>query len=527
MNIEEKELLLWTYKTIIDYLEKLDNPQQKITNAISISDLKTKLNLIIPNNIEDCGKAFTNFCNSMQLFLDHSVLSGHRHFFNQLYGELQIPALAAEFLSTLNNSSMATYEMTPIATLIEKKLIEKFAEMIWSKDKHKLAAGSVTEADGLLVLGGSYANMMALLCARNYLFPKFKEDGFCTIKNQLKVFISEEAHYSFFRAANILGIGHKNVVKVASDENGKMRVDELEKAILQSITVGDRPFFVAATFGTTVTGSIDSFNKIYEIANKYGLWFHVDGAFLGPLLINPSRFFSKEQNEDILKGIEFADSFSLDAHKLMGVPLTCSAIMLKEGSILRDAISGGEGDYLFHTQSPDDFQSDNNNNNNNNNDNDNDNDIGKYSLQCGRKIDSLKLWGLWQYFGDEGIAKRFSKLISLIEYAEECIKKNDNLELIVPRQSLILLFRYNNNNTDSCSIECNVDNLKIQNDINYHIRQKIISEGHFMINYAIWKGKLALRLVILNQNTASEDLDKLFQLIISLGKEISKKAIST
>ncbi|MBF0361626.1 MAG: aminotransferase class V-fold PLP-dependent enzyme [Oligoflexia bacterium] len=500
MKVEGNELLLWTYNTILNYLEKLNDPLQKINKNIPIQELSDKLNLTLPREVANSGEAYTNFTESMQTFLDYSVLSGHRHFYNQLYGELEVSALAAEFLSILNNSSMATYQMSPVATLMERKIIERFAQMIWSHTP----SFSSDSADGLLVLGGSYANMMAILCARNYLFPKFKDYGYSSVKNQLKIFVSEEAHYSFMRAANTLGIGHKNVVIVESDHLGKMKIEQLEKNIVKSIEDGDKPFFVAATFGTTVTGSIDSFQEIYEVANKYGLWFHIDGAFLGPLLLDPSRFFVDEVATAltaVTAGIEFADSFSLDAHKMMGVPLTCSAILFKRGETLRESICGGEGDYLFHLHQ-DDHQDDHLNAT----------DIGKYSLQCGRKIDCLKLWGLWQYLGDEGILKRFENLFKLIKYAEEIIKQNsEDLELVLPRQSLILLFRY-------CR---GLDKINKINDINYSIHQKIISRGDFMVNYAIWKGKLSLRLVILNQNASKEDLDNFFHLIMSIGKEVS------
>ena len=155
MKIEDNELLLWTYKTIINYLEKLNDPKHKVTmtGETSLNDLNARINLSLPKDVANCNEAYKNFSESMESFLDNSVLSGHRHFFNQLYGELQVPALAAEFIATLNNSSMATYEMSPVATLIEKKIIEKFSSMIWPSGK------STEVPDGLLVLGGSYANM--------------------------------------------------------------------------------------------------------------------------------------------------------------------------------------------------------------------------------------------------------------------------------------------------------------------------------------------------------------------------------
>lgn len=183
--------------------------------------------------------------------------------------------------------------------------------------------------DGITCPGGAYSNMLALLCARNTLFPHTKLEG-VSREDQLVVLTSAEAHYSISKSANALGLGLNNVVKVPTDQNGEMIPGEFERILTELKAAGKRPFFVNATSGTTVTGGFDPLEEIIQIAKKFGLWCHGDACWGGSVI------FSKK-HEHLVKGAHLLDSLSWNPHKMLGVPLQMSLLLVKEKGLLQNS----------------------------------------------------------------------------------------------------------------------------------------------------------------------------------------------
>jgi glutamate decarboxylase/sulfinoalanine decarboxylase len=333
-----------------------------------------------------------------------------------------------------------------------------------------------------MVTGGSNANLIAMLCGRHKILPlaKFKGNG----NHKLVAFVSDQAHYSYLKAANLLGIGIENLVKIKSDPDGKIIPEELENTIKQTLSENKIPFFVGATAGTTVLGAFDPLPSLAEISNKYGLWLHVDGAWGAPVLFS-------EKYKHLLTGSQLADSFTWDAHKLMGVPLICSAILVKEKGILKESCSGGGTDYLFHNDDNESY------------------DLGEMSLQCGRKVDALKFWLCWKYYGKKGYEKQVNHLFELANYATEYIRNCENLELIAEPQFLNICFRYipKENQFDTTALD----------KLNLEIRKKLIHSGESFVNYAHYQGKIMIRLILANFELQKEDLKRFFDNLIHVG----------
>ncbi|NER46725.1 MAG: glutamate decarboxylase, partial [Symploca sp. SIO1A3] len=253
----------------------------------------------------------------------------------------------------------------------------------------------------------------------------------------------------------------------------------------QSLSERKTPFFVGATAGTTVLGAFDPLPEIAVITKKYGLWLHVDGAWGAPVL------FSKK-HQHLLAGSELVNSFTWDAHKLMGVPLICSAILVKNQGILQKACSGGGTDYLFHDDENAPYN------------------LGQMSLQCGRKVDTLKLWLCWQYYGNKGYEQQVDKLFDLAHYAVNYIQNCDNLELIAEPKFLNICFRYipQENQLDSTVID----------QLNLEIRKQLIYSGEIFVNQARYQGKIIIRLILANSELQKADLEKFFDNLINAGK---------
>lgn len=211
------------------------------------------------------------------------------------------------------------------------------------------------------------------------------------------LFTSVHGHYSFEKAAQICGFGSDAVKSIAVDDEGRMIASDLELQIQKAKAEGCIPFFCNATAGTTVLGSYDPIYEISEICQKHKLWLHVDASWGGPAVFAPSQRWK-------LKGSERANSITVNPHKMMGVPITCSFLLAQDlRSFWRsNTLPAG---YLFHGGDESDTGSD-------------EKmpevwDLADISLQCGRKSDALKLALSWIYFGSEGLAVKIENAFAV------------------------------------------------------------------------------------------------------------------
>lgn len=469
-----KKFLPKLFKILSKYLAVLHDEGQPVVHYQKATSLKKILGLEIKKRPSRDQEIFRD----LEKFLFFSVKTGHKNFLNQLYGAITWPSFFGEVLASLTNTSMATYEISPVWTLVEQALIKKMNSMIGYKN-----------GEGIFLTGGSNANMVALLCARNHLFPQVKNKGLY-LKNKLLLFVSEEAHYSFQKAANCLGLGVEQIVKVKCNSQGEMCPKNLRQLILQGKAQGGVPFFVGATAGTTVSGAFDPLRPLAEICRKYRLWLHVDAAYGAGLLFSP-------KNSRRLLGRDECDSFTWDAHKTMGVPLICSALLLREKGVLQRNIGGGGMEYLFHAYENEEY------------------DLGKLSLQCGRRNDVLKLWLSWKLLGDDGLKRRMEKLLALAKGAEELVRRHPCLSLTIPRQSFNVCFQFIPPSENKKSVEA-----KALNHLQLLIREKIVHEGRYLVNYASKNGKVFLRAVFLNPDWSKKDVKSFLMHIVETGNAI-------
>ncbi len=452
-----------------NYIEENDNPNTPVTHHLPPDELRKKIDLSLPKD----GCSMDELYGIIEQYMSFSVRTGHRQFFNQLWSGFSFPGLLGEMFTSMTNTSMYTYEVAPVATLMETELIKKMG-----------AICGFENPEGLLLSGGSNGNLQAMMIARNRALPNLKKEGFSD-STRLTAFISEESHYSFEKNANILGLGTESVRKVKTNDMGEMIPSELAMAIEISLQQGQRPFFVGATAGTVVKGAFDPLEKIVPITQQYNLWLHVDGSFGGSTLLSPKYRI-------LMQGLEKADSFVWNAHKLMGLPIICSMLLVREqGHLLRtNFVEGAE--YIFHDEVYGTF------------------DLGSKSMQCGRKVDSLKLWLAWKYYGDKGYTQRINRIFELAAYAEEIVKKNPALELMVPRSSVNICFRY----LPSQRNDLNQFNLKLREDL--------ARSGKSMVNYARLDKNLVIRLVITNPELTNEDIDLFFDNVIQTAKSLER-----
>ncbi|MDG1529602.1 MAG: aminotransferase class V-fold PLP-dependent enzyme [Polaribacter sp.] len=325
-------------------------------------------------------------------------------FFNQLFGGRQSKAVLGDLLAVLLNNSMYTYKVAGPQVGIEQEIIRQSCDLI----------GYGSQSNGTFPTGGSMSNYMALIMARDAKDPSCRENG---MTKPLIMYTSKASHYSNAKNASFAGLGRNNVRYIKADSTGKMIPADLEKQIKIDIENNLVPTFVNVTAGTTVLGAFDPIDEVATITEKYNIWLHVDGAYCGSVIFSDAK-------RHLLKGMEKSDSFSYNAHKMIGTPMTCSLILVKDKKHLHDSFSN-DADYLYQTDG-DDFN------------------LGKTSFQCGRRNDALKFWTLWKSIGTNGIEKIVDNQFDLADVARNYIENHPDYTTYSYEDSISVCFNYKN-----------------------------------------------------------------------------------
>ncbi|MGH0131473.1 UNVERIFIED_CONTAM: hypothetical protein FKN15_011256 [Acipenser sinensis] len=294
-------------------IRKATDVNEKVCEWQPPEELKQCLDL----DLREGGEASQQILKRCKDVIKYSVKTGHPRFFNQLYAGMDHYSLVARFITEAINPSVYTFEVSPTFVMIEEVILKKMIEYVgWEEG-----------GDGIFSPGGSISNMYAVNLARYKHCPSIKDEGLSGMP-RLVMFTSEECHYSIGKAAAFLGIGTKNVYVVPADERGKMIPEELEKQVQRAVKEGAVPFIVCATAGTTVLGAFDPLEKIADICQKHGLWFHVDchysigkaAAFLG----------IGTKNVYVVPADERADSVAWNPHKMLMAGIQCCAFLVKD-----------------------------------------------------------------------------------------------------------------------------------------------------------------------------------------------------
>jgi len=377
--------------------EEAENP---VAERIESSKLYDAIDL----SLNDGAMVDDDFKSLLREVLVSTPKTATNLFFNQLFGGRQSKAILGDLLAVMLNNSMYTYKVAGPQVGIEQEIIRQSCELI----------GYGAKSNGTFPTGGSMSNYMALMMGRDAKDPSCRLNG---MSKPLIIYTSEECHYSNAKNASFAGIGKNNIRYIKADSKGRMLTEKLEEQILEDIKNGGIPTYVNATAGTTVLGAFDPIDKIADITEKYNIWLHVDGAYCGSVI------FSKKYKH-LIKGVERSNSFSYNAHKMLGTPLTCSIILVNDKKHLHDSFSN-DADYLYQTDG-DDFN------------------LGKTSFQCGRRNDALKFWTLWKSVGTKGLEQIVDQQFNLANVALDYIRSNPDYTLYSYDDSISICFNYKN-----------------------------------------------------------------------------------
>jgi L-2,4-diaminobutyrate decarboxylase len=394
------------------------------------------------------------------------------------------PPIAGLFdaLSAATNQPMAIYEMGPWATAVEMALVERLGARLGYLPGR--FAGFVTH-------GGSLANLTALLTARNVALGDVWEAG-CSRPGPRPVLVAHsEAHYSVSRAAGVLGLGTRQIVKVPLDDRRRMDPRALDATLGGLRSAGTPVIAVAASACATPIGAFDRLEAIADVCERYGVWLHVDAAHGGAVVFS-------DRYRHLLAGINRAESVVWDAHKMMHVPALCTFVFYHDRERRFDAFRQ-EAPYLFDPSDPGLAEY----------------DSGLKTLECTKRGAAFGLWGLWSLFGESIFSDIVETTFETTRFFYEKLVAADDFEPLHEPECNIIAFRHIPAELRHAPPE-RIGRFQLD------LRREIVRSGEFYLVPTMADGIPALRCTVINPLTTPDDLDDLLSAIRIRGRLLQR-----
>ena len=455
---------------LFDYWQSIRD--QKIWKPIP-AEVKDFLDQPIPESGQDPNEVYEDF---KKYIFPYNKGNVHPRFFAWIQGTGTPLGTLADLLASGMNPNTTIGEHS--AMYVDHQVVN------WCKQLMNFPS----EASGILVSGGSMANITALTVARNsFGEEKIRQRGLKAASAQLVLYCSVETHSCIQKAAEIIGLGTEAVRKIGVNQRFEMNVDELETQIQADLSLGFLPFCVVGTSGTVNTGAIDPMEELLAISRKYGLWFHVDGAYGALAKLDPNY-------SDRLQAIEKADSLAFDLHKWLYVPYEVGCTLIRDSKKHREAFAITPN-YLLQESRGLSGGLDS---------------INNYGFELSRGFKALKIWMSLKEHGREKYAKMIAQNNRQAEYLADLVNQHSNLELMAPVSMSITCFRM---------IKANWDEDQLRR-LNREILLRLQEEGIASPSSTILNGKYTLRVANVNQRTRMEDMDLLVKEVLRIGQEI-------
>ncbi len=355
---------------------------------------------------------------------------------------------------------------------------------------------------GVYSSGGSVANLLALGAARQHAFEHVGRDPAAAgVDRRVAVYASSETHHTIQRSAGVLGIGRHAVRPIACDDRGRMRVDELRRAIADDQRAGTLPMAIVANAGTTNTGAIDLLLAIGEIARDHGIWFHVDGAYGLPGILD-------ERVAPLYRGLELADSVIVDPHKWLGASVGVAATFVRDRELLRRAFTQEPAHYLEGAvaqageaaprveHSMDDFGV----------------PYYDYGVELSAPSRGVVVWALIREIGRAGMVQRMRRHNDMAAYIAQVAREHPNLELLQEPTLSICCFRY---------VSPAVADL---DGLNQRLHRRLTRENQNMPSTTQVNGRLALRPCFVGARSTMAQAQALVADVLRIGAELARDA---
>ncbi len=400
-----------------------------------------------------------------------SITHPHPSFMGYIPAGGLFPSAIADFISAATNRYVGVSFAAPALARIEKILLDWF--IYWM--------GYPESARGILTSGGSLANFSAIVTARKFLLGDDLSKG--------TIYMSNQTHHCVMKVASQAGIPEKNIRMLDVDENFRAIPDCFEQAIKEDLQMGLKPFLLVGNAGTTNTGAVDPLEQLADVADRFGLWYHVDAAYGG--------FFNLcEKGKKELKGIQRSDSVVLDPHKGLFIPYGTGSLLVRDGELLRRA-HVMSADYIQDHQVPEHEW-----------------DAADYSPELSRSFRGLRVWLPIKLFGLQAFRENLAEKLELTQWIHQRLVEEPGFECLSRPQLSAFAFRYSPKNGD---LEA----------FNRKLLKKIVESKKLYLTSTRLNGEFVLRVCILGFRTHEPEVEKAFELIKSTAQslEIQKKPV--
>lgn len=471
LTLSQDEMRQYGYKVVDLLVAHFDSLRsQKPVNLADRKQMDTLLQEAIPTEATSPDEVFNHVVKNV---LSHIDLLTHPKFFSFVPSPSNYISVMADTIASGFNIFSGGWANSPAAAEIEILTINWLLEMF---------KFPVTSGGGILTSGGSMANLTALTTAR-----RLKCGG---DYSKAIIYLSDQAHSSNIKAIRVLGFKKRQVRIIPSDMEFKMSLNKLKNCVAKDKLEGYHPFCIIASAGTTNTGTVDPLEKIAAICKKENLWMHVDGAYGGAAILS-------KEGKRCLKGIEKADSLTVDPHKWFFQPYEIGCLLVKDHKwlsktfsekpvYLRD-IEGNESEINFYD----------------------------HGIQLTRGFRALKFYMSIKTFGLNAFRNAIEYSIRLTEKLENILRESPKWEVISPATLAVINFRYN-----PISIDLNE---KILDNLNQYISEQIIISREAVLVTTILQDQIVLRMCLINPRTTITDIQDTLTLCEEYAEKYLKK----
>ncbi len=473
LKLHPEEMREMGYR-IIDMLVDYTGAQAQfpVTRALDHATFEEILNEPLPEAGTDWQDVLEQFERQVLTTIDHL---DHPRFFAYIPSSSNFVGAMADTLASGYNIFNALYPLGTGAAIVERLCISWLRKL----------CGMPEEAGGLFVSGGSVANLTGLAVAREIQLNGDMSDAV--------IYCSDQAHFVIARGLRILGFAPEQLREIPSDEDFRLPVADLERAIAEDRAAGKRPFCVAATAGTTNSGAVDPLNDLADLCEREDLWLHVDGAYGASACLS-------EYKGRALAGIERAHTLTWDAHKWMFQPVECSALLVRDRHWLSATFKETAHfltDAEMHSKE----------------------EVGEemnfmyQGIQLTRYFRALKFWMSLKVFGLAAVRAAIERGFELAEMAESLLRGAESWEIVTPAQMAIVTCRYKTQNGDET----------LANQVTDALQGAMAANGFAFASTTKLRGKTAIRLVTNNPRTTPADLRQTVLIMGRLAADLERQ----
>jgi len=333
-------------------------------------------------------------------------------------------------------------------------------------------------AGGLFVSGGSMANLTGIAVGRHERLDDDVTDAVA--------YIGDQCHSSVARALRVLGIKRDHIRTIASDSDFRLSMDSLISAVAEDRAAGRRPFCVVANAGSTNTGAVDPLVDIADLCKREDLWFHIDGAYGAPAVLT-------EQGRAELRGLELADSLSLDPHKWLFQSFEVGCVLVRDRSLLLRTFQVMP-EYLRDTEGVSDEVN-----------------FGNYGVQLTRSFRALKLWLSIRTFGLANFRKAIARGMAIAEIAERELAATEGWEIVTPARLAVVTFRFAPPGLDDAAVDA----------LQGRMVEAILADGYALATSTVLSGRPVLRFCTINPRTTDNEIRETVRRMTEIGRRLA------